>query len=165
MSERIVLCKCGKATTEDDAFPLDDGTWICKECLLIQEAMAKYAAEPKADGGGVKHDQSKLRFDLIPPALITYDAAIYTIGAAKYADDNWRRGMKYRRLFGACVRHMMQRCLGEVVDSESRLPHLAHARWNLGAMLYYDLNEGKYKGFDDLTDECAQALTLFSKME
>jgi hypothetical protein len=174
MSDRVVLCsKCGKTTTEDDAFLIgnDDvvSYWVCKECLVIQEAMAglNYAPEHRdiPIEAGVKHDQSKLRVDLIPPELISYDAAIYTIGAGKYGDDNWKGGLSYRRVLGAIGRHLLQRCLGEKNDSESGLPHLAHARWNIGALLYYDLHDNKYKTFDDITTECSEALNLFKNME
>jgi hypothetical protein len=46
-NDRVVLCSsCGKTTTENDAFVVGSNgslasTWICKECLIIQEAMAQ----------------------------------------------------------------------------------------------------------------------------
>ncbi len=158
MSNRVVKCsKCEKTTTEDDAFVLDGKSWICKECLIIQEAMSGLSQV------GVKNDQSKLRVDLVPPQLIAYDAAIYTMGAAKYGDDNWKNGLAYRRVLGAAVRHVLQRCMGDRIDAESGLPHLAHARWNIGALIYYDLYPDKYATFDDMTEACAPALELFNK--
>lgn len=172
--DRVVLCsRCGKTTTDDDAFVIQADTaavnYICKECLILQEAMSSlnYDSEHRDTPieAGVKHDQSKLRVDLIPPELISYDAAIYTMGAGKYGDENWKGGLSYRRILGAIGRHLLQRCLGEKNDSESGLPHLAHARWNVGALLYYDLHDSKYHTFDDITSECAEALKLFKSME
>jgi hypothetical protein len=152
---------CGKTTT--NWFETGQGV-VCHECLLIGEAIERVDKERGA-GGGVKFDGSKLRLDLIPAPVLTFDAAIFSMGAQKYDDDNWKGGMQYRRLLGAAYRHILQRCLGERLDHESHLPHLAHARWNLGAMLYYDLYPNVYGKFDDVSEECPEALALFTFKE
>ena len=85
----------------------------------------------------VKHDQCKLRYDLIPPEALEELAAVYTMGAAKYADENWRKGMAWRRIFGAIMRHMWAWMAGEDRDSESGLSHLAHAAWGCFTLMAY----------------------------
>lgn len=35
-------------------------------------------------------DESKLRYDLIPPEMLERLAGLYTRGAVKYGDNNWR---------------------------------------------------------------------------
>lgn len=77
---------------------------------------------------GVKHDHDKLRYDLIPPQPMKDVASVLTYGAAKYSPDNWTRVSDgERRYYAAAMRHLEQWRLGETLDSESGLPHIAHA--------------------------------------
>ena len=101
------------------------------------------------DGGGVKFDAGKLRYDLIPPELPQEDARVYTVGAQKYADNNWMRGIKYSKLIAAAQRHMAAFLLGESRDPETGLYHLAQVRWNMGTLLYFELHPEVYQEFDD----------------
>lgn len=101
------------------------------------------------DGGGAKFDTGKLRYDLIPPQVIAEDAAVYTVGAQKYADNNWMRGIKYSRLIAAADRHFTAWKRGERRDPETGLEHLSQARWNLGTLLYFEQHPELYKEFDD----------------
>ena len=76
---------------------------------------------------GVKHDDGKARYDLLPPDALDAITQVFTYGAAKYADRNWEGGMAWGRLFAAMMRHCWAFWRGEDVDPESGLPHLAHA--------------------------------------
>jgi hypothetical protein len=40
---------------------------------------------------GTKYDGGKLRYDLIDAYALEQLAAVYTFGAKKYEDDNWRK--------------------------------------------------------------------------
>lgn len=73
-------------------------------------------------------------------------AAVLGFGAEKYAADNWRKGMEWRRLYGAALRHLMAWERGEDLDPESGLPHLAHAGCCILFLLSYQLVGG---GTDD----------------
>ena len=42
---------------------------------------------------GVKHDEGKARFDLIPADSLEALAEVYTMGARKYAAHNWKKGL------------------------------------------------------------------------
>lgn len=75
---------------------------------------------------GVKFDDGKLRFDLIPPDAMAVVAAVLTYGALKYDDRNWELGMDRARLRAARARHENARALGQATDPETGLPHLAH---------------------------------------
>lgn len=79
------------------------------------------------DGGGVKHDQQKLRVDLLPVPELEGIAEVLTRGAVKYGDRNWEEGIAFGRLYGAALRHMFAFWQGEDDDAESGLPHLDHA--------------------------------------
>lgn len=77
----------------------------------------------------VKHDGDKPRTDLLPPSSLMDTARVMGFGATKYGEDNYLRGdgLEPRRLVGAAMRHLLQHLMGEAVDAESGLPHLAHA--------------------------------------
>ncbi|NNM74785.1 dATP/dGTP diphosphohydrolase domain-containing protein [Enterovirga aerilata] len=76
---------------------------------------------------GVKYDGGKIRFDLVPPDALAAVAMVLTFGAAKYADRNWEKGIDLARLRAAMMRHLNRIELGEDIDGETGLPHMAHA--------------------------------------
>lgn len=95
---------------------------------------------------GVKLDEGKNRYDLIDAYALEELAKTYTYGVIKYEDHNWRKGMKFSRIFGAIMRHTWAFWKGEDLDKESGLPHMAHAAWGCFTLLNYS----KYhKNLDD----------------
>lgn len=96
---------------------------------------------------GVKHDSGKPRVSLLSSDAILEIAKVGTMGAEKYQDHNWRKGMKWSRLMDAAERHLLDYNKGERIDPESKLSHLAHVAWNFMALLEYELNN---VGEDDL---------------
>lgn len=54
---------------------------------------------------GMKFDEDKLRYDLIPPEVLLWLAELYTHGA-KYAPDNWK-GVSIEQYIAAFHRHLM----------------------------------------------------------
>jgi hypothetical protein len=79
----------------------------------------------KDDGyGGVN---AKLPLDLLPMRALQEVAKVLAFGAAKYEANNWQKVKPRRRYFAAALRHLWARALGEKIDAESKLPHLAHA--------------------------------------
>lgn len=104
-------------------------------------------------GNAVKHDEEKTRYGLIPHFAIDDVARVFTYGAVKYGDHNWRGGMKWSRMFDACLRHVYAFWRGEKLDKESNLPHLAHAIACLLILSEYDMfgkgeNDRVMKGAD-----------------
>lgn len=77
---------------------------------------------------GMKFDQDKPEYGLLPPKALLETVKVLTFGAKKYARDNWRFVEEgERRYFDALQRHLWAWKAGEVLDKESGLPHLAHA--------------------------------------
>jgi len=77
---------------------------------------------------GLKYDDGKLRFDLLPMKPVIEMVKVLTYGADKYSDENWRKVEPLRaRYFAAALRHIIAWWEGEELDNESNLPHLAHA--------------------------------------
>jgi hypothetical protein len=46
------------------------------------------------------------RFDLIPVGPLTMLAEHYGVGASKYADNQWRNGYEWSKMYAACMRHL-----------------------------------------------------------
>ena len=101
-----------------------------------QRAVAE-AAKPSA-GAGVKHDQGKLPWHLLPGDAIDPVLRVLDYGATKYAPRNWEAGMDWSRPFGAMMRHMWAWWMGEDKDKETGESHLAHAACCLLFLLAYE---------------------------
>lgn len=87
---------------------------------------------------GFKFDADKLRYDLIPPFPLSQLAQVYTDGAAKYGDENYLKGMPFRRVLAALIRHVEAYRAGETLDPESGSPHMAHAAWQCFTLMAYE---------------------------
>ena len=88
--------------------------------------------------GGVKHDDGKLRYELIPPDALAALAYVYTIGAKKYDDWNWRKGMSWSRVYGALMRHLIAWQQGETYDRDDGQEHLAAVAWCAFTLMEYE---------------------------
>jgi hypothetical protein len=84
--------------------------------FLVLPKGATPVVPPKA----VKHDDGKLRYDLIPAEPFEEVVLVYTNGALTYADRNWELGMTWGRVFGAMLRHAWAFWRGERYDRECR---------------------------------------------
>lgn len=92
----------------------------------------------KANRAG-RFSAGKIRHDLIAPWALDELAKVYTYGTQKYDDDNWWKGLKWKRdVFGCILRHVWKWFRGERCDDESGLHHLAHAAWNCFALMSYE---------------------------
>lgn len=84
---------------------------------------------------GMKYDDDKLRFDLIPPIALRSLAEVYTFGARKYTDNSWQNLPNFEeRYLAALHRHLNAHQLGELRDEDSGLYHLDHLLWNVVAL-------------------------------
>ena len=98
-------------------------------------------ASPRGTDGlsvGIKHDQEKPRFGLVPPKALEEVAKVLTYGARKYSAENWRH-VEVSRYFDAAQRHQWSYKQGQTIDPESGYNHLAHAICSLMFMLEQDL--------------------------
>ena len=87
---------------------------------------------------GIKYDNGKLRWDLLPLHLIEKVVDIYTFGAQKYAPNTWQNLKDgYQRYKAAMLRHLVEHEKGYRIDNESGREHLAHVAWNAIALLHY----------------------------
>lgn len=87
---------------------------------------------------GVKFDEGKLPWHLLPSDAAEEVVAVLQIGAGKYGAYNWAKGMKWSRCFSACMRHLWTWWRNDSTDHESRRSHLAHAICCLLFLLAYE---------------------------
>lgn len=105
---------------------------------------------------GVKLDEGKVRFDLVPPEFMFALGQVLTFGAVKYGDRNWEHGMKWGRVFGALMRHMWAWWAGKgptnesflfgSMDGETGYSHLWHAAACICFLVTFELRKA---GEDD----------------
>ena len=89
-----------------------------------------------------RFSEGKIRHDLVAPWALNEIARVYTYGTIKYSDDNWWKGLRWKRdVFGCILRHVWKWFRGERNDDESNLHHLAHAAWNCMALMEYERNK------------------------
>lgn len=74
----------------------------------------------------------KGRYDLITPFGTRRLAEWYELGAKKYADRNWERGMPFSRYIDSAKRHLDKYIMG--MNDED---HLAAAAWNIFAIMHH----------------------------
>lgn len=107
-----------------------------------------------------RFSKGKIRYDLITPWSLEQLAKAYTYGTLKYDDDNFYKGLKWRKdVFGCILRHVWKWFRGEKYDKESGLHHLCHAVWNCFTLMEYEKNK---IGIDD---RCPYSLDLLDKNE
>ena len=89
---------------------------------------------------GVKHDEDKLPWHLLPSEAIEGTLAVLQFGAKKYCEGGWRSvPSAHKRYSDALMRHLLAEATGEVNDAESGLPHSAHVAWCALARLELEL--------------------------
>ena len=91
---------------------------------------------------GLRFNEGKLRYDLIPPSVLKALAEVYTYGDAKYGESaggcnrNWEKGLDWTSVIASAVRHIEAFRSGLDFD-ESGLLHIAHAMTNLSFLIEY----------------------------
>jgi hypothetical protein len=105
--------------------------------------------------GGRKDDgrdgtgKPKERYDLIPTDPLRKLAEVYTLGAKKYEDRNWERGMEWGRLYAALQRHANAWWGGEQRDPNDGQHHLASVTFCAFALMEF---ERTHPELDNRTD-------------
>lgn len=93
----------------------------------------------KVDNKGLRFNEGKRRFDLIPPDALAALADLFTIGSLKYAERNWEKGMAYSNVIASLDRHWNDFKAGIERDPETGCLHITHVVWNAMALLTFKL--------------------------
>ncbi len=57
-------------------------------------------------GEGLRFNEGKLRYDLVEPFAHEKMVEVLTLGATKYAERNWEKGMKWSIVIASLKRHL-----------------------------------------------------------
>lgn len=112
-----------------------------EDCVRDAEEASKMMQERLDRAAGLKHDDGKTRMDLLLDFsnALTAVGEVATMGAGKYEAHSWKTVPDAEtRYIAAAMRHLFS---NEGIDVESGLPHLAHAAWNLLAVLELALED------------------------
>lgn len=91
---------------------------------------------------GMKFDEEKLRYDLIPTVAEEELAKVLTYGARKYMPNSWQLLENFKnRYYAAARRHLTAYRDGEHLDPESGLSHLSHALTCLAFLVWEEHQE------------------------
>lgn len=117
------------------------GTLIGARNTASPTASAQSLKNGLMNGEGVKADNDKLDWSLLPAKEVEDVVRVLQHGAKKYAADNWKKVPDARkRYFNAAMRHLWAWWGGEKFDEESGLPHLSHAICCFLFCLWFDNN-------------------------
>jgi dATP/dGTP diphosphohydrolase len=97
------------------------------------------ASVVNADNKGLRFNEGKPRYDLLPYDAIDALADHYRKGSEKYAERNWERGMDWSKCFSSLMRHASAFAQGEDYDPENGSLHATAMAWNALALLAYQL--------------------------
>jgi len=94
---------------------------------------------------GVKYDQEKTMWSLLPKRELEAAVRVLMMGLKKYSRDNWKYVKPKERYMDALMRHVMARMDGEMIDPESGEPHLSHAICCSLFLAWHDTEDGSNK--------------------
>jgi len=88
---------------------------------------------------GIKYDDEKLEWDMVPWEAMEPVVRVLMFGAKKYEPNNWKFVEPKNRYTNATFRHLIDYTKGEQLDPETGESHLAHAICCLLFKLWDDL--------------------------
>lgn len=103
---------------------------------------------------GIKYDENKIDWTLVPWKEMEEVVKVLTHGAIKYSPDNWKKvdPERYRK---ALLRHIFSYIGGEVIDQDSGLNHMAHVICNALFLMWNDNLGDEVIDLSELIDENA----------
>lgn len=114
----------------------DDTASVEGEGVMSQMTKQLLQSKPSQ---GVKYDQDKLQWSLLPFRALQEVVSVLGFGAKKYAADNWKHVPEARtRYVDAAFRHLTDWHLKERLDGETGKSHLAHAICCLLFLLWFE---------------------------
>lgn len=115
---------------------LPPGTWFIPpaEALGNKVDPTDTGDRTNFDTGAVREtNDNRGRYDLISAEGLRRLALRYELGAEKYADRNWEKGLPTSNCLNSAIRHLVEYMMG--MDNED---HLAAAAWNLFSIMHYE---------------------------
>lgn len=96
---------------------------------------------------GLRYNEGKPRWDLVPMDALQEIVEIYSYGASKYAPRNWEKGMPWMECYASLMRHLsdwvrgidFDGTPGQADETHSGRLTMAHVAWNAIALLTFQL--------------------------
>lgn len=89
---------------------------------------------------GLRYNKDKPRMDLLPWDVLLELANHYRVGAAKYEERNWEKGLPWNSgTMASLLRHVAAWSNGEDIDPENGQHHDLAILWNAAALVAYRL--------------------------
>ena len=98
--------------------------------LVDKYKQRKMKEDNNGRGQGMRFNNGKLRYDLTQSEAHKDMVEVLTMGANKYDDRNWEKGMNWTTVIASMKRHIALIEAGEDYDKESGLLHAAHVQCN-----------------------------------
>lgn len=123
---------------------------VCPKAPQVnREPLPFWNSDQRTAEPALRYDGGKSRVDLIDPGFILRLGDHYRVGAEKYAERNWQKGMSFSRCYVSAQRHMLAFWSGEDIDAETGSRHVIAAAWNMAAIDFYMSNPELSEKFDD----------------
>lgn len=101
----------------------------------------------------MRHNNGKIRYELIPTHLLESTARVFEYGATKYEPNNWAKPQPYTQVIGCLKRHLAAIERGEDIDQESNQRHIGHIICN-ALMLEHYMNLVQDSSVTGIDDRC-----------
>ena len=85
---------------------------------------------------GARYNTGKLKWSLVSWKALAPMVRVLEMGAKKYDDHNWKKGLKYTEVCESLQRHLNSFIEGEDDDPESKLTHVGHILCNAMFLSY-----------------------------
>ena len=139
MAKHCELCNSEYGTSTAGCLNPKCDDYYAKPKLMVTSRDEKWTVPSEQ---AEKHDQGKLRYDLIPTDSLKELVRVFTYGVEKYDDRNWEKGIEWGRIYGAIQRHLNAFWSGEEINNEDAdLSHLAQAAWGCLVLEAYRLRK------------------------
>lgn len=109
---------------------------IIKEVNEEADEFMKALSDRDKQEQALRYNQGKLQWSLVDFDSLEGLVRVLEYGAAKYAPDNWKKGMPVTQVSESLMRHLFAFLRGEDVDSESGCRHLSHVMCNVMFLEY-----------------------------
>lgn len=90
----------------------------------------------------MRFNEGKLQWSLVDFDSLEDMVRVLEFGAKKYSVNNWKKPMSTVKIIESMLRHTFFILKGELIDQESKLPHVAHIQCN-AMFLAYHLKKNK----------------------
>lgn len=87
-----------------------------------------------------RHNQNKLRWNLVDFKSVEEMLKVLEFGAVRYAPDNWKKGLNKEEILESTQRHLVELFNNNTIDDDSKLHHMGHIMCNAMFYLFHERN-------------------------